>query len=145
MIFLHNLLNRRLKTSTGHLRNMCFKVTGFARIFCLGFVRYYNTEQPLARQIPYLIEGTCKIRSAISWRQGRIILLEKQGFIVKSCLDTLTKWIKKIWNRDHISNLRQDLPLSLRILCGFFYLPQSYEHWRAVRWSLQFIVLIKDD
>ena len=44
---------------------------------------------------------------------------------------------------DH--NTGNYMPYSLRQVCGFFYVPQDYEHWRVVRRDLRLIVLIRED
>ena len=44
---------------------------------------------------------------------------------------------------DH-TNAGNSILYSLRIVCGFFYAPQSYEHWRVVRRGQRFILLIRD-
>ena len=44
---------------------------------------------------------------------------------------------------DH--NTGNYMPYSLRQVCGFFYVPQDYEHCRVVRRGLRFIVLIRED
>ena len=37
------------------------------------------------------------------------------------------------------------MPYSLRLMCGFFNVPQGYEHSSVVRRDLRFIVLIRED
>ena len=37
------------------------------------------------------------------------------------------------------------MPYSLRLVSGFFNIPQGYEHWSVVRRGLRFIVLIRED
>ena len=44
---------------------------------------------------------------------------------------------------DH--NTGNYMPYSLRQVCGFFYVPQDYGHWRVVRRGLRFIVLIREN
>ena len=52
-------------------------------------------------------------------------------------------WMNEMSSADH--NTWSSMPYSLRIVCGFFYVPLGCEHWRVVRQGLRFIVLIRED
>ena len=49
------------------------------------------------------------------------------------------------WEMKASHNNGNSVPYSFRTVCGFFYVPQSCEHWRAARRGLRFIVLIRED
>ena len=53
----------------------------------------------------------------------------------------------KSWNSTMTRPAHRELlmPYSLRLVSGFFNVPQGYEHWSVVRRGLRFIVLIRED
>ena len=42
-------------------------------------------------------------------------------------------------------NMGNYMPYSLWQVCVFFYVPQEYEHWSAVRQGLRFINFIREN